>query len=43
MPCNSSPKTFWLPSSALRVGKARERGMVLERLQALIDPSPPEK
>ena len=27
---------------ALRVGKARERGMALERLQALIDPSPPE-
>ena len=26
---------------ALRVGKARERGMALERLQALIDPSPP--
>jgi hypothetical protein len=23
---------------ALRVGKARERGMALERLQALIDP-----
>ena len=27
---------------ALRVGKARERDMALERLQALIDPSPPE-
>ena len=27
---------------ALRIGKARERGMALERLQALIDPSPPE-
>ena len=27
---------------ALRVGKARERGMALERLQVLIDPSPPE-
>ncbi len=27
---------------ALRVGKARERGMALERLQAPIDPSPPE-
>ena len=27
---------------ALRVGKARERGMALERLQALIDPRPPE-
>ena len=26
---------------ALRVGKARERGMALERLQALIDPSAP--
>jgi len=26
---------------ALRVGKARERGMALERLQALIDPSTP--
>ena len=26
---------------ALRVGKARERGMALEQLQALIDPSPP--
>ncbi len=28
---------------ALRVGKARERGMALERLQALIDPSAPKK
>ncbi len=27
---------------ALRVGKARERGMALERLQALIDPSAPQ-
>ena len=27
---------------ALRVGKARERGMALERLQALIDPSAPK-
>ena len=27
---------------ALRIGKARERGMALERLQVLIDPSPPE-
>jgi hypothetical protein len=27
---------------ALRVGKARERGMVLERLQALIDPDAPK-
>ena len=27
---------------ALRVGKARERGMALERLQALIDPSTPQ-
>ena len=27
---------------ALRVGKAREGDMALERLQALIDPSPPE-
>ncbi|HNW44108.1 MAG TPA: hypothetical protein PKI19_06365 [Elusimicrobiales bacterium] len=27
---------------ALRIGKARERGMALARLQALIDPSPPE-
>ena len=26
---------------ALRVGKARERGMALERLQALIDPDAP--
>jgi hypothetical protein len=26
---------------ALRVGKARERGMALERLQALIDPAAP--
>ena len=26
---------------ALRVGKARERGMALERLQALIDPQAP--
>ncbi len=28
---------------ALRVGRARERGMALERLQALIDPSAPKK
>ena len=28
---------------ALRVGKARERGMALERLQALIDPDAPKK
>lgn len=28
---------------ALRVGKARERGMALERLQALIDPDAPTK
>ena len=28
---------------ALRVGKARERGMALERLQALIDPNAPKK
>lgn len=28
---------------ALRVGKARERGMALERLQALIDPNEPKK
>jgi hypothetical protein len=28
---------------ALRVGKARERGMALERLQALIDPEAPKK
>ena len=28
---------------ALRVGKARERGMALERLQALIDPNTPLK
>lgn len=28
---------------ALRVGKARERGMALERLQALIDPNAPQK
>jgi hypothetical protein len=28
---------------ALRVGKARERGMALERLQALIDPDSPKK
>lgn len=28
---------------ALRVGKARERGMALERLQALIDPNTPQK
>ena len=27
---------------ALRVGRARERGMALERLQALIDPSAPQ-
>jgi hypothetical protein len=27
---------------ALRVGRARERGMALERLQALIDPSAPK-
>ena len=27
---------------ALRIGKARERGIALERLQVLIDPSPPE-
>jgi hypothetical protein len=27
---------------ALRVGKARERGMALERLQALIDPAAPK-
>jgi hypothetical protein len=27
---------------ALRVGRARERGMALERLQALIDPSTPQ-
>jgi hypothetical protein len=27
---------------ALRVGKARERGMALERLQALIDPDSPK-
>jgi len=27
---------------ALRVGKARERGMALERLQALIDPDAPK-
>lgn len=26
---------------ALRVGKARERNMAMERLQALIDPSAP--
>jgi hypothetical protein len=26
---------------ALRVGKARERGMALERLQVLIDPNAP--
>jgi hypothetical protein len=26
---------------ALRVGKARERGMALERLQTLIDPDAP--
>lgn len=28
---------------ALRVGKARERGMALERLEALIDPEAPKK
>lgn len=28
---------------ALRVGKARERGMALERLEALIDPNAPKK
>ena len=28
---------------ALRVGKARERGMALQRLQALIDPEAPKK
>lgn len=28
---------------ALRVGKARERGMALERLQALIDPDAPQQ
>jgi hypothetical protein len=28
---------------ALRAGKARERGMALKRLQALIDPSAPKK
>jgi hypothetical protein len=28
---------------ALRVGKARERGMAVERLQALIDPNAPKK
>jgi hypothetical protein len=28
---------------ALRVGKARERGMALERLQVLIDPDAPKK
>jgi len=28
---------------ALRVGKARERGMALERLQALVDPDAPKK
>jgi hypothetical protein len=27
---------------ALRVGKARERGMALERLSALIDPEAPK-
>jgi hypothetical protein len=27
---------------ALRVGKARERGMALDRLQALIDPDAPK-
>jgi hypothetical protein len=28
---------------ALRVGKARERGMALERLEALINPEAPKK
>ena len=28
---------------ALRIGKARERGMALERLQARIDPDAPKK
>jgi hypothetical protein len=27
---------------ALRVGRARERGMALERLQVLIDPNAPQ-
>lgn len=27
---------------ALRVGRARERGMAVERLQALIDPAAPK-
>jgi hypothetical protein len=28
---------------AIRVGRARERGMALERLQALIDPAAPKR
>ena len=39
------PKLYELLAlfDALRVGKARERGMALERLQALIDPESPPK